>query len=117
MMPRARRQKNVKETAKENVDRQEQQMKRKSEGKEEWKATHDKAPKAARVGNDDDGRRRRPSGQRDRKPQPKDMEGGARGRGRGGGRVLPAWMTTKTKETVGLDTIEPGDKDEGSESE
>jgi hypothetical protein len=58
-------------------------MKRKAEGKDRWKAKHDKAPKAAREWETSTGNEGR--GRMDREPYPKDMEGGARGRGRGGG--------------------------------
>jgi hypothetical protein len=115
MAQRAKKKPEKKETAKEKVDRQGQQMKRKAEGKNSWKATHGSAPKSARVGKDD-GQRRRPSGHTNSKPQP-DMEGGARGRGRGRGRVIPAWMTRKTEAMILLDATESGDKDEGHEIE
>ena len=105
-----------KETSKEKVDREERQMKRKAPGKHEWQATHDREPKAARVGNDD-GRRRRTSGHTNIKPQPKDMEGGARGRGRGKERVTPAWVTMRPGVRMGLHPIENGDQDDGHEIE
>ena len=116
MKARTKKTPKKKETSKEKVDREERQLKRKAPGKHEWQATHDREPKAARVGNDD-GRRRRTSGHTNIKPQPKDMEGGARGRGRGRERVTPAWVTMRPGVRMGLHPIENGDQDDGHEIE